>query len=335
VTEILSQKDIDALLQGAPLDPTGTDRAPDVVPYNFVRPPRVSKDRRASLEAIYGRYALSLQALLTSRLRTPVDVVLAGVEQVAFSEFVLSLASPCAAFVFKIGDRLGAQGVIDLGNDIAFHLVDRLFGGPGEPGRVDRPLTALEQTVVRSIVERTLALLREAWQEQLTIKPELVSFESNPEMLQITNLEDNVLVATLTVRGATGGGTIAIGLPMASFEPFLTERSATRPNPHEGRGDRSATRPLVELCLQQAGVTLSVRLPAFRLTTREIVGLQAGQVIQTGHTVDTPVDVHVNGRARFRAVLGQLRRRLGARIQTMISVPVASRPGRTREGRVS
>jgi flagellar motor switch protein FliM len=334
VTETLSQRDIDALLQGA------TSAAPlaaaaDVVPYNFIRPQRVSKDRRATLEAIYTRFALSLQALLSSRLRTPMDVVISSVEQVVFSEFVLSLGSPCAAFVFKMEDRLGAHGVIDLGARVSFQLVDRLFGGPGEPGDVERPLTSLEQTVVRSLIERALALLRDAWQDQLPMTPEIVAFESNPEMLQIANREDNVLVVNLEVRWGGGGGFVTLCLPMATCEPFLQERTAARPQGREGRGDLAATRPVIEACLQHARLSLSARLPPVWLTTREIVGLKAGQVIETGQPADAPIELHVNDRLRYLASLGQIRRRVGLRVSHMVSAPVAERPGRAREGRVS
>ena len=85
----LTQREIDAILQkttAVPLAPAVSD---DVVPYNFSRPPRVSKDRRANLESIYTRFALSLQALLASLLRAPLDVVVGSVEQAMFSEYIL------------------------------------------------------------------------------------------------------------------------------------------------------------------------------------------------------------------------------------------------------
>ena len=129
--ESLTQREIDAILQKStpvPLAPVLTD---DIVPYNFSRPPRVSKDRRATLESIHAHFALSMQALLSSMLRTPLDVLVGSVEQAMFSEFILSLGTPCASFVFALGDRMGGEGAIDLSTDFAFHLVDRLFGGPG------------------------------------------------------------------------------------------------------------------------------------------------------------------------------------------------------------
>src|SRR5262249_43332676 len=154
------------------------------------------------------------------RLRTPMDVVVTSVEQVTFSEFVLSLAAPCAAFVFKVDDRHAGQGAIDLGNELAFHLVDRLFGGPGEPSGMTRAITALEQGVVKAMAERMLGLLRDAWQDQLAMTPAVVGFESDREMLQIANREDHVLVACLEVLADELRGLISLCLPMATLETF-------------------------------------------------------------------------------------------------------------------
>ncbi len=148
MADVFSQKDIDSLLKGAsPVVPS--DGPVEVIPYNFLRPPRIAKDRQALLNGIYQRIAVSLQALFSSRLRTAVDVVLSSVEQATFAEFIFSLATPCAAYVYELGDKVGGQAALDLGTDFSYYLLDRLFGGPGESQDIKRPLTLLERTVVR------------------------------------------------------------------------------------------------------------------------------------------------------------------------------------------
>ena len=335
MSQTLTQKDIDILLRGnAPEShvPTPTTEAQ---PYNFVRPPRVSRDRRTALEAIHARFALSLQSMLTSRLRSPIDVVMSSLEQASLSEFVLSLASPCAAYVFDLGDRQGAQGVIDFSTDVAYQLVDRLFGGPGEPCELRRGLTPLEQTVVRGVTERALGLLRDAWQDQLAMTPQVAGFESIPDMLQITSREDTVLVVTLEMRSGGFSGFLTVCLPMSTIEQSFQERLAARAP--QGRGnvaDLAASRALVEAELRSARLVASARLPAFRLTAREVAGLAVGQLVHTAHLADEPVEVHLNGRPSYRGTLGQLRRRMGLRITQRLAGPVAERPGPCPQGRV-
>jgi flagellar motor switch protein FliM len=332
MSEILTQKDIDALLRG--VTPTEGGQATDVVPYNFVRPPRVSRERRSALETVHSRYALSLQAMLSSRLRTSIDVTVASVEQVLFSEFLMSLGKPCAAFVFKVGAHDDASGVIDLSSDFAYCLVDRMFGGTGEPEKIERGLTPLEQTVVRSIAERMVGLLRESWQEHLVLASEISGFESDPEAIRIANPDDHVLVANLEIVSNGLAGAIAICLPMGSLESFFQDRSAVRLAGKVKQRDR-ASRPHVESCLQHARVTVSARLPALQLTTREVAHLEVGQVLHTGSLTDADIEVHVNGRLRFIGTLGQVRRRVGLRVTQAVIVPEPQRRGRLKEGRIS
>lgn len=330
MVETLTQKDVDALLRG-PVGDAGPSST-EIVPYNFVRPSRVSKERQTTLEAVFARFAAAVQALLTSRLRTPMDVSVAGVEQMMFSEFMLSLPSPCSTFVFRANDRGGNHGVIDLGAELGFLIVDRLFGGSGDTQVPRRAHTALEQAVIRGIAERALGLLREAWQDQIPMSPELLHFESNPAMLQFAAREDNVLVANLNVRTEGFAGYTTVCLPIAVFEAFLQEQTAR--SGAGGPGEQGAHRPALEGVLQRARVTMRVRLPLFTLNARSVAALVPGQTIHTGHPVDLPIEVHVNGRLHHLGVLGQLRRYIGVRLVQPASAPPAERPVTAREGRV-
>lgn len=332
--DALTQKDIDQLLQGA-----GAARARkpavEVVPYNFLRPPRISKERRVALESIYARFAVSLQSLLSTRLRTPTDVS-CTVEQATFAEYVLSIANPCAAFVFDVGGGGGGQGTVDLSTDVAFYLLDRVFGGPGETTNVGRPLTMLERTVARGITEKMLLLLKEAWQDHLPMSPEIIGFESTPDMLQFANHEDNVLVANIEVRSGGFNGLIAMCVPLISLEGFLGEKTG----PGGVSGSRAAPvepihRQVVQRALLNANVDLTARFATFRLQAREIAGLKVGQIIQTTTPVDGLVELHINGRRRFLGTVGQQRRTLGLRI-TQAAMPAgAEETTRHARGRIS
>jgi flagellar motor switch protein FliM len=333
-TDSLTQREIDAILlktTPVPLAPVLTD---DVVPYNFSRPPRVSKDRRASLEAIYTRFALSLQGLLGSLLRQPLDVVVGSVEQAMFSEYILSLGTPCASFVFDVGDRMGSQGTIDLSTDFAFHLVDRLFGGPGDPQAMQRPLTPLEQAVVRNVTDRALGLLRDSWQENLTMTPAVVGFESNPEMLQITSREDNVLVTNLEIRSLTFNGFIALCLPMAALESFLQEKGSSRSHQRHSEQEMAESRALAQGNLQHAHAKVVARFPMLWLTGHQLGSIVPGTVLHTGQAADQPVEIHVNERLRFLGTIGQVRRQIGLRVTERIHKPAAERLVQSRQGRL-
>jgi flagellar motor switch protein FliM len=311
----LSQKDIDSLLKGTPAFamPVRTGGV-EVVPYNFLRPPRISRDRRATIETIYSRFAVSVQQLLSSRLRVPTDVVVNSVEQATFGEFVLSLGNPCAAYIFDLGSSI--SGVMDLGTDLSFFLVDRMFGGPGDSDKpMNRALTPLERLAVKGLTDRALQFLGEVWQDYVAFLPVHVAFESVPEALQLASKEDNVLVANIDVKTAAFSGLMTICIPLLALETFLQEKPAAVKQAHRPNSvEAVANRAQLERTLRFAKLPIAARFPVFRLRARDVATLKVGQVISTGFSTDTPLEVHVNGRVRFRGVPGQVKRSMGVRV---------------------
>ena len=323
-TDALSQSDIDSLFTGAaPAVPEPIAASSDVYLYDFRRPRRIPNERLRALEAIYTRFAVSLQVLLTSRLRESTDVTIASVEQALFSEYVFSLANPCAAFVFDLGAGLDGQGVLDVGNDFAYHLVDRLFGGPGESGEVRRALTTLERMVVKSVVDRAFGLFAEVWKDHLPFQPVQSGFESVPEALQIAQRDDSVLVTNIEVRTGDFSGLLALCIPLVSLERFLAQApSGFAPAVASHRKDNAEVRGLLESTVREARLELRARLPVFSLAMRDVAGLAVNQILHTGLSVDAPVEVQIDGRPRFLGAPGRSRHSFGVRItETFIDPP--------------
>jgi flagellar motor switch protein FliM len=332
MTATLTQKAIDALVrgasQGAPQDPPT-----EAQPYDFVRPLRIPRERRVALEAVLARFTQALETQLAPRLREPLDVTLGGLDQVTFSEFAQSLRTPCAAFVFPLGQGPG-RGVLDLGNPVAFHLVDRLFGGTGEADVPTRPLTGLEQAAVRGVVESVLALLGDAWQGGLGIATRPLGFESNPTALAAMEPGADVLVVDLAVRAGPLAGQITLGLPLAALDSFSPERDASRLEPQATAERAAPCRAAIAELLQQARLDFVVRLPVFRLTARALSSLAPGQVLQSGCPAASAVEVHVNGRLSWLGALGQAQGYVGVRITQPVAAPALERSPRCREGRI-
>jgi len=334
MADINSQQDIDSLLKSA--TPAALPEQPvEVIPYNFLRPPRIAKDRLALLNGIYQRIAVSLQALFSSRLRSSVDVVLASVEQATFAEFIFSLATPCAAYVYELGDKIGGQAVLDLGTDFSYYLIDRLFGGPGEPPDIKRPLTLLERAVVRGVADKVWGLVQEAWADHLAFQPGFIGFESSPDALQVANREDNVLVCNIEVRSGPFSGLITMCIPLLSLESFLQEKPTRHFHSVKVTlAEREAARHTIEDVLRASRVEVRARFPLFHLQARDVGRLAVGQVIHTGHASDVPVELHVRGHRRFLGTLGQSRRYVGLRISHLLHPQRPDGAPKTSRGRL-
>jgi flagellar motor switch protein FliM len=274
--------------------------------YDFRRPHRVSKDKLRALEAMHERLAKSLEGWLIAKVRDQVEVTLEGVEQVSFGEFMTSLPSPCASFIYDISESGGQQGVIDIGLEIAFYVVDRFFGGSGDPVELDRALSTIERKANRLVAERLAVLVADMWHDHVVMRATITGFESVPEILQAANREDPVLVATLLVRAGPVSGVIRLCVPFGALEKFFSSQGSRRiKNPPASAQEVESARQLNEILLLDTHVPISARLPEFNLAMREVSALEAGSVISTGIRVDTELEVWVAGEPRLRALPGR------------------------------
>lgn len=319
-SETLSQNEIDALLGGggrsnaAAAAPIARDVPPEAQVYDFRRPHRISKEKLRTLEAMYERFAKSMEGWLLSRVRGGVQLALQSVEQFSFGEFTLSLPTPCASYTFELKQTGGQQGVIDFGHEFAYFLVDRLFGGSGGPGLPNRALTPIERMAVRVAADRVLTVLQEVWQDYIAMDLTLTGFESIPEILRIANREDPVLVANIEVTAAETRSLLLVCLPFAVLEGFFAGGTERRVAVLGTESERVTNRELAEYSLRGARTAVAARLPDFHLSMRELLGLSAGSVVSTGIPRTAALDLIVGTQRRFRAAPGRIGPSLAVRI---------------------
>lgn len=325
-SETLSQNDIDRLLGGGgggagrltPHANTGLD----VQVYDWRRPHRVSKERLRTLEAMYERLVKGLEAWLVSRVRGQIEVRLQSVEQFSFGEFTLSLPMPCSSFIFDIAGT-GQRGVIDIGPEFSTYIVDRLFGGEGTGNALTRALTPIERMAVRSVADRIATSLQEIWQDHVPMDIGITGFESSPEILQVVNRDDPVLVANVEFSAGNVSSLVLICLPFSVLDKFFTssgqQRSALLST---SDAEREATRQRSEAALRATKVPLTARLPDFQLSMRDLAMLEVGSVVPTGIPKDARVIVRAGTQERFIGHPGRVSGNLAIRI--LDAVPSAS-----------
>lgn len=292
--------------------------------YDFRRPHRVSKERLRTLEAMYERMCKALEGWLVSRVRGSVELRLQSVEQFSFGEFTLSLPAPCASYILDIKGSGGIQGVIDIGHEFAYFLIDRLFGGAGLGAMPGRALSPVERLAVRTVAEKAAQQLEEIWFDHVPMELGVTGFESSPEILQIANREDPVLVANVEVVAGQASSQLMICLPFSVLEKFFQSSGQRRVGTVLG-SDREVreARLRSERALRATPVVVAARLPAFQMSLRDLSNLVPGQVLSTGIPRDAELGVLIGGRERCRGSAGRIGRRLAVRLLDPIAPPAA------------
>src|SRR5690606_26390949 len=269
--------------------------------------------RMRPLQAIYEVLAKSFESWTTGRMRTPLEVELESVDQVTFGELQLALPSPCASYILDL-QGTGRHGLIAFGHDLAYCIVDRLFGGVGPHTVPDRTLSAIERMAVRIVADRLCAQLAEAWKDYVQLSPAISGFESIPGMLQVANREDPVLVAKLGVAVEGTRSSLLLALPFVTVEKFFTGTSTRRKARAEGSAEeRARERSDIEPTLREARLLVQARFPAFAVDLAELAALEPGRVLRTALTPDAKLEVIVAGQRRFFGAPGRAGGRIAVR----------------------
>jgi type III secretion system YscQ/HrcQ family protein len=165
---------------------------PQVRPFAFTNLPRYTHDQIAvlqSLSAYFSRKPFSrtfltdLGAMLETHLKAPCSVSVQQTSSVARANLGALLPAVGCMFVAGCG---GTEHKIlaDLDPSIATLCIDRLLGGNGDVGRIQRPMTEIEEGVLSFIVLKAMAFVHDGWETGKELALTLDRFASRLEELQ-------------------------------------------------------------------------------------------------------------------------------------------------------
>ncbi len=292
-----------------------------IVPYDFKRPERVGKEQIRALQTLHEGFGRNFAAGLSAMLRSMVEVKLAGVDQLTFSEFIFSLENPTCLNLLT-AEPLEGHLILEINPSILYPIIDRLLGGGREGGPLARrPLTEIELRLVSRINDLFLRELSEAWKNVLQLKPKVERVESNPQLIQIVPPNEVVVLISFDVALGEIRGMVNLCIPYNAIERISGKLSA---NSWVTYGRREATPDSIQRIsrsLKSAMVELRVRLAQTRITTGELIGLRVGDVITTEKDVRRPLLVTVEGVPKYRASAGAYKAHKAIRIEQVIANP--------------
>jgi flagellar motor switch protein FliM len=315
MSKILSQEEIDALLSSAAQletqRPIDTGAAGAVVTYNFRRPDRVSKDQIRSLHFLHDRFARNVATSLSAYLRAVTDVTITSVEQFTYSEFLMSLPDPTAFYALSM-QPLEGLAALELNQNVAFSMIDRMLGGSGRATTMQRALTEIEQNVIDAVVKLIVENLTEAWQSIVEVHFDVSARETRPQMLQIAVPNEVVVQLGFDIRLGDARGMLNLCLPASAIEAIGSRFAQTW---HRFRRDPTAIdRQHLHENLGKVRLPVTASLDA-TLRTRELLRLRPGDVLTLGCPVEQALDVRVRGTVKFRGRLTAAGARAGIRIE--------------------
>ncbi|NAZ84216.1 flagellar motor switch protein FliM [Kineococcus sp. R8] len=272
------------------------------VPYDFRRPTKLSRQHARVLEITYETFCRQWATLLSSTLRTTVQVELDGIQQYSYDEYVASLPVPSVMAVFDPQPLVGA-GILHLDTPALLGWVDRMLGGNGGGQQPTRALTEIESVLGRQLIERTLTELAFSLTTLVDLHPSLTSLEQNPQFAQAGSATDVMIVATFELQLGGSAGQATLAMPLDSLSTALTAAELRVASPEELR-TRRLMRDRLDDHLEHIPVDVAVRFAPAALRPDEILALAPGDVLRLPHRADTPLDIVASGARIATAVAG-------------------------------
>lgn len=270
--------------------------------YDFRRPTKLSRDHTRVLEIAFDTFARQWTTLLTTTLRAVSSVRLKSIQQLTYDEYVSSLSTPTTMLLLSI-DPLPGVALLELSQRSSVTMIDHLLGGAGTGTQPQRPLTEIESTLLRDVMERALGELRYALESLVPIDAHIVGVENNPQFAQAAAPSELVIVASFDMRIGIDECTATLCLPFNGMFPYV-ERSLLGANAGRERGDRQAVARAVAERLCDACVDVSVVLGPTHVRMSDIAFLRTGDVIRLRHPLNRPMAVTSAGVTFAQAVPG-------------------------------
>jgi len=281
--QILSQDEVDALLQGITADEEAD--APERAPAGGVRKvdllaaERVVRGRMPALELVNERFARNIRSGLYEITRRSAEVSAGAVKVQKFSAFMREIVVPANFNVVAVRPLRGA-GLVVCDPSLLFAVIDALFGGAGKfHTRIDgREFSATEMRIIRRLFDTIVVAYGKAWQDIYPLELEYQRSEMQPQFANVAAPGETVISTSFTFEfGETTGG-VHLCIPYGTLEPIRELLYGELPG--DGIAPDRRWLELMQHQIQAAEVELVAELAQAPATVEQLLSFKPGDFIE-------------------------------------------------------
>ncbi len=320
--EVLSQNEIDNLLKALSsgeldVDEMKGSEEKSVKNYDFARPAKFSKEHLRTLEIIFEHYGRLLSTNLPAYLRRSVQVEVMNSEAVTYSEFSNALSNPVLLGVINF-EPLDGNIVMELASNLGFAIVDRLLGGLGKPLEKGRDFSEIELTILERMFNICVNLLREPWQNVLSIVPRLERIETNSQFAQIISPSEMIAIVTISMKIGDVEGLMNICLPYIVLEPVMDKLNTKYWFSTMQNKDVNTYEDAISSLISKARIPVKAVLGTSSISVNDFLNLSIGDIIRLDTKMDEELDVYVGNIKKFTALPGSSNENYAVRLTQIL-----------------
>ncbi len=284
----------------------------DARTYDFRRPVRLAREDSHLLKVAMQTFGRQATTVLTTGLRALSHLGLTQLEEMSYDQYLSGLPEASVTAVLSL-EPLQGKALLSIDLTTLLTMIDHLLGGPGGDDQPNRPLTDIEQSLVRHLFARVLRELSYSLEPITPTTPVLLALENNPQFVQAAAATDPVVVSRMQLTVGERVASCDLCLPYAMLAPAL-EAVTRRQDSTKRAQQRSAAAARTQQRLTDVEVDVSVRFDPVRLPSAQIGRLEIGDVINLGHKTSRPLAVTAAASTFAMAVPGSSGQKLAALI---------------------
>jgi flagellar motor switch protein FliM len=287
-------------------------RSGDARSYDFRRPVRLAREDSHLLKVAMQTFGRQATTVLTTGLRALSHLSLTQLEEMSYDEYLSGLPESAVTAVLSL-EPLQGKALLSIDLTSLLTMIDHLLGGTGGDPQPSRPLTDIEQQLVRHLFVRVLREFSYAMEPISPTNPVLLALENNAQFVQAAAATDPVVVSRMQLTVGERVASWDLCLPYAMLAPAL-EAVTRRTDSAKKAQARSAAAIRTSQRLTDVEVDVSVRFDPMQLPSSQIGRLEIGDVITLGHRTSRPLAVTAAASTFAMAVPGSSGKQLAALI---------------------
>ena len=282
--QILSQDEVDALLQGISGDspkPDEEQAAHDGVrAYDLASQERIVRAHMPTLEVVGERFARNIRLGLFNFIRKSPEVSIGGARVQKYSAFLREIVVPTNFNIVSVKPLRGA-GLIVCDPTLVFSVIDALFGGAGKfHTRIEgRDFSATEQRIIARLVGVITHEYKKAWQGIYPLELAYLRSEMQPQFANIATPSDMMIASSYTLEFGDTTGSIHFCIPYSTLEPIRDVLYATAQADSAAQPDQRWIKLMTQQ-IQSAEVELVAELATAPATVEQLLAFKPGDFIE-------------------------------------------------------
>lgn len=283
MSDVLSQDEVDALLKGVQSGDIDTETARDklisgIRAYDLTSQERIVRGRMPGLEIANERFARFFRNSISTIMMHFVDISIQSTEVIKFGEFMKTIPFPSNINIFKM-EPLKGYALLVMEAPLVFSFIEFFFGSSSARyvKSEGRAFTAIEQQVIKKMVDVALRDLSNAWNGITQIECEYVGSEMNPQFVTIVTPSEIVIKIEIHLEVEDFTGKLFFCIPYSMVEP-VKEKLYSGIQSDKSSADQRWISRLSDM-LRDSYVNVTAEMGKVHMTCGELLSLDVGNIL--------------------------------------------------------